>query len=338
MGKWELGIAIAMATLVSLVLSLAGCGGGGKAGGGTGDEELVVIAHPGLESMYSDGLEPGFERSPAGIGVSFTNAFGPSGDLSGAVADGQPASVVNFEQAGEMERLVEAGVVDANWDKLPIFNGIAHYSVIVLIFRKGDPRRIHDVAGLLRAGVEAIVPNPLDSDAGRWGVMDVYATLIQEDRSEAEALGGVRELLEKSIQPESASRALAALLAGKGDVLLDYESDAIQAVEAGKPIRFVVPRQTMLVESPIAVTKDAPEPAARRFVKFLWSAAGQELWAENGYRPVDQLFGSPKRFPPRETLRIGNFGGWSSVNEEFFDAETGSVAKIEAELGIPTGS
>ena len=83
--------------------------------------------------------------------------------------------------------------------------------------------------------------------------------------------------------------------------------------------------------------RSAPEPAAEDFLKFLWSDEGQELWAENGYRPVNPKLVDPKQFPtPKDLFKISQFGGWGKVNDEFFDEETGSVAKIENELGVST--
>lgn len=340
-GKRQLGFAVIGAILASLVFLLAACGDGDEdAAGEVGVNELHVVGYPGLDSAYEEALEPAFEKTLlAGEGVSFGNSFGPSDEQSRAVADGQPASIVNFEQAGEMERLVEAGVVDADWDEQP-YGGMAHDTVIVFVIRKENPKQIHKLQDLLRDDVDVIVPNPFSSDAGRWSVMDVYATLIHERKSEAEALAGVRRLLEKAVsQPDSAPEALDVFLRGQGDVLLTYESEAIKAVDEGKGkrFRFVVPHQTMLVEAPIAVTEDAPEPAARNFLKFLWSEAGQILWAEAGYRPVDPMLVDQERFFPRNAFKISRFGGWAEVNEEFFDEETGSVARIERELGVPTG-
>ena len=162
--------------------------------------------------------------------------------------------------------------------------------------------------------------------------------MINEGKSEAEALAGVKQVLAKAVaQPGSAAEALAAFLEGEGDVLLTYESQAIQAVDAGrgKGFQFLVPHQTMLVETPIAVTKDAPEPIAREFLEFLWSEEGQILWAEEGYRPVERLLVDQERFFPRKAFEIARFGGWAEVDEEFFDPETGSIAEIERELGVP---
>ena len=87
----------------------------------------------------------------------------------------------------------------------------------------------------------------------------------------------------------------------------------------------------------IAVTTDAAEPAAEDFLNYIWSDAGQEIWAENGYRPVNPKLVDSKEFPtPKDLFKISQFGGWSKVNDDFFDDETGSVAKIEGELGVST--
>jgi sulfate/thiosulfate transport system substrate-binding protein len=339
MGKGELRLGVTIAVLASLALPLAACGGkAGETAGGPAGKELYVVGYPGLDSVYRDALEPAFEKTRAGSGVTFHNSFGPSGAQSRAVAGGQPASIVNLEQTGEMERLVEAGVVDANWEKGTFFGGIAHWTVIVFVVRDGNPKGIHSVSDLLRDDVDVVIPNPLRSDAGRWSVMDVYATLIHARKSETEALAGVGRLLQNAVsQPESSAEAMAAFLEGQGDVLLAYESQAIQAAAAGRDLGFVVPNQTIRVDIPIATTSAAP-PAARHFLAFLLSGTGQRLWARAGYRPADQMFQArfKERFPFRETLTIRRFGGWARVNNEFFDPATGSVATIERELGVST--
>ena len=52
---------------------------------------------------------------------------------------------------------------------------------------------------------------------------------------------------------------------------------------------------------------------------------------------VDAALVDEKQFPtPPDLFTIADFGGWGKVNDEFFDDETGSVAKIEQELGVST--
>jgi sulfate/thiosulfate-binding protein len=297
-----------------------------------------VVGYSTPESVYQESLEPAFEKTSAGEGVSFSNSFGASGDQSRAVVAGQPASVVHFAQAGDMERLVEeGGLVSKNWDKQP-YGGIAQDSVVVISVRKGNPDGIHTLDDVLSKDVEVVTPNPFSSGAARWNIMAVYGTLINEGKSPDQALAGVKTLLEKTVaQPGSARDALAAFTQGQGDVLLGYENEAIKAENEGEDIEHVIPPSTILIETPIAVTKEAPEPAAEDFLKFIWSDEGQEIWAENGYRPVNPKLVDAKQFPtPKDLFKISQFGGWSKVNDEFFDDETGSVAKIETELGVST--
>ena len=236
-----------------------------------------------------------------------------------------------------MERLVEEGQVDANWDKQP-YGGIAQDSVVVITVRKGNPKGIHSLDDLLTKDVGIVTPNPFSSGAARWNIMAVYGTEINEGKSPEEALEAVKTVLEKAVaQPGSARDALAAFTQGEGDVLLGYENEAIKAIDEGEDVEYVVPPSTILIETPIAVTTDAPEPAAQDFLNYIWSDAGQEIWAENGYRPVNPKLVDPKQFPtPKDLFKISDFGGWGKVNDEFFDDETGSVAEIEKELGVST--
>ncbi|HKB52168.1 MAG TPA: sulfate ABC transporter substrate-binding protein [Solirubrobacterales bacterium] len=328
-----------MAALIALVaIVVTGCGSSSNSsssssGGGT----LDVVGYSTPESVYQESLEPGFQATPAGSGVSFSNSFGASGDQSRAVAAGQPASVVHFAQAGDMERLVEEGQVDKSWDKQP-YGGIAQDSVVVITVRKGNPKGIHSFDDLLTKDVGIVTPNPFSSGAARWNIMAVYGTEINAGKSPEEALEAVKTVLEKTkAQPGSARDALAAFTQGEGDVLLGYENEAIKAEKEGEEVEHVIPPSTIQIETPIAVTKEAPEPAAQDFLKYIWSNAGQEIWAENGYRPVNPKLVDPVQFPtPKELFKISQFGGWGKVNEEFFDEETGSVAKIEGELGVST--
>jgi sulfate/thiosulfate-binding protein len=325
---------------VSLAVFAAGCGsdsstGAGSGSGGGGSLDVVGYSTP--ESVFQEALEPAFDKTPEGKDVSFSNSFGASGDQSRAVAAGQPASVVHFAQAGDMERLVEEGQVAASWDKQP-YGGIAQDSVVVITVRSGNPKGVKSLDDVLTKDVSVVTPNPFSSGAARWNIMAVYGTLINEGKSPNQALEGVKTLLEKAVaQPGSARDSLAAFTSGQGDVLLGYENEAIKAENEGEDVEYVVPPSTILIETPIAVTKDASEPVAQDFLNFIWSDAGQEIWAENGYRPVNPKLVDAKRFPtPEKLFKISQFGGWGKVNDDFFDEETGSVAKIEGELGVST--
>src|ERR1700742_312978 len=346
------GLTAALFTLL-IALIVAGCGGGGgstsgatsgeeSSGGSSGGAKLSVVGYSTPESVYTETLQPAFEKTPQGEGVSFSDSFGASGDQSRAVAAGQPASVVHFSTGSDMERLVEEGeIVSKNWDQNK-YKGIATTSVVVILVEKGNPLGIKSFKDLEEnEDAEVITPNPFSSGSARWNIMAVYGSAIEEGASEEEALEAVKTVLEKTeAQPGSGRDAFNAFKEGEGNVLLTYENEAIKAENEGEEVEYVIPPYTIEIETPIAVTKEAPEPAAEEFLKFLWSEEGQELWAENGYRPVNKKLVDPKQFPePEEGLfQISKFGGWAKVKDQFFDEEEGSVAMIEEELGVsPSG-
>ena len=123
-------------------------------------------------------------------------------------------------------------------------------------------------------------------------------------------------------QPSSASTALQTFLSGEGDVLLDYEDDALYAQSRVRPISIITPPQTILIQNPIAVTKAANPSAAKAFVAYLLSPAGQKVWGKQGYRPVLPAVAAQFKFPKPKTLfTIDSLGGWTTVNTEFFDPE-----------------
>jgi len=288
-------------------------------------------------------LTSAFGQTSAGKGVTFAQSFGASGSQSRAVASGQPADVVAFSTEPDVSRLVKAGVVANSWDA-NAEKGISSDSVVVLVVRKGNPKHIAGWDDLVKPGIDVITPNPSTSGSARWNILAGYGAQLKEGKTPEEALSYVHTLLTKnvSVQDSSASAALQTFTSGKGDVLLDYESDAIAAKKAGDAVDYIIPKQTLLIETPIAVTaKSAHAQQAQAFVNWQWSTAGQTIWAQKGYRPVvasvAKQFAS--KFPtPPQLFTITYLGGWTKVKKQFFDPSKGSVTKIEQEAGVPTAS
>ena len=345
-----------MAT-AGLVIGLAGCGGSSdstssaSAGGsssnaaatsGAGSTQLQLVAYSTPKKAY-DALIAAFTQTSAGNGVSFGQSFGASGSQSRAVDSGQPADVVAFSTTPDMTRLVKDGIVSKNWNANPE-KGFSSDSVVVLVVRKGNPKGITGWDDLIKPGVDVITPNPSTSGSARWNILAGYGAQLKEGKTAADALAYINTLLTKnvSVQDSSASAALQTFTGGKGDVLLDYESDALAATKAGDAIDIVYPQQTILIQTPIAVTAKSSHAAqAQAFVNWQWSAAGQAIWAQKGYRPVlrsvAQQFAS--KFPtPPQLFTIDYLGGWTKVKDEFFAPSTGSITKIEEAAGVPTAS
>src|SRR3954468_10504757 len=307
------------AVLVTLLIAVfaAGCGSSdstsSSSSSGCGGGSLDVVGYSTPEAVYQEALEPAFEKTSQGEGVSFSNSFGASGDQSRAVVAGQPASVVHFSQAGDMERLVEEGeLVSKNWEDNK-YKGIATNSVVVILTRKGNPEGIKSFKDIEDKGVDVVTPNPFSSGSARWNIMAVYGAALEEGDSPDQALEAGKTVLEQTVaQPGSGRDAFSAFSQGEGDVLLTYENEAIKAEKEGEDVEYVIPPTTLQIETPIAVTQEAPEPQAENFLKWMWSDEGQEIWAENGYRPVNPKLVDPKEFPePEKALfKIAKFGGW----------------------------
>jgi sulfate/thiosulfate transport system substrate-binding protein len=317
--------------VLASALALAACGSSGSS------KTIDLVAYSTPQAAYA-ALIPAFQATPAGKGVKFTQSYGASGDQSRAVAAGQPASVVNLSLQPDVTKLVTAGLVPASWNATPT-KGFVTDSVAVIIVRKGNPKHITGWDDLVKKGIQVLTPNPFSSGSAKWNVAAAYGAELAEGKTPAEADAYLTALFHNVVsQDTSARNALQTFLAGKGDALIDYESEAIADQKKGAAISYVIPKQTILIQNPIAITTKGDTPAAKAFVSFLLSPAGQAIWAANGYRPVISGVAGATSFPsPTDLFTIATLGGWTAVNKQFFDPTSGIVTKIEAGLGVSTG-
>jgi ABC-type sulfate transport system substrate-binding protein len=202
--------------------------------------------------------------------------------------------------------------------------------------RKGNPKHITGWSDLVKPGVEVLTPNPFTSGSARWNIMAAYGAQLKEGKTPAQAEEYLKELFHHVVSQDSSARtALQTFLAGRGDALIDYEDEAISDQKKGSPIEYVIPKNTILIQNPIAVLGSSTE--GQKFVNYLLSPAGQEIWVQKGYRPVISGVPGANSFPtPPGLFTIETLGGWSKVDKEFFEPETGIVTKIEQSLGVST--
>ena len=343
--------AIGAVSLLAATAGIAGCGGSSdttSASTNTGaapaaaSTTLALVAYSTPQTAY-DKLAAAFARTPTGKGVAFTESFGASGAQSRAVDTGQPADVVAFSTTPDITRLVKDGIVSSAWSANPQ-KGIVTDSVVTLVVRKGNPKHITGWDDLIKPGVSVITPNPSTSGSARWNILAAYGAELKEGKTTAQALAYLRTLITKnvSVQDASGRAALQTFTGGKGDVLISYESEAIAAKKKGLPIDYLVPKQTILIETPIAVTsKSSHQAQATAFVNWLWTPAAQTIWAQQGYRPVlpSVLAQFQAKFPtPPQLFTMKSLGGWTAVNKTLFAPGTGQVTKIEQAAGVPTAS
>jgi sulfate/thiosulfate-binding protein len=331
----RLGVAL---LALAAVIGIAACGGDDSASGsGGGNIDLVAYSTP--QQAFEEGLIPAFQDTDAGSGADVSTSFGASGDQRRAVEAGQQADLVDFSLEPDMTALVEAGKVAQDWNSGPT-QGIISSSVVSIATRPGNPENIQSFDDLLTKDVEIITPNPATSGGAKWNIMAIYGSQIEAGKSEQDALDAVATVISKtSVLDDSARDSLQTFASGKGDVLIGYENEAIQAQDEGIDLEYVLPDSTIKIENPAAVTTEAQDPeAAQAFLDFILTDEGQQIFADYGYRPVTQsvLQQNADKFPEVPGLfTIADFGGWSKVDDEFFDDESGKVTQILRDQGAP---
>ncbi len=327
---------LCIASLV-LLLGLATTAGASPQG-----VRLSLVAYSTPREAYAK-LIPMFQATPAGRDVEFSQSYGASGDQARAVQAGLKADVVALSLAPDVDSLVRAGLVDKAWSRRP-YRGMITDSVVVFALRNGNPKHIKSWDDLLKPGVQVLTPNPFTSGGARWNVMAAYGAWLKMGKTKAQARAKLLELFRHvAVQDKSARDALNTFLSGKGDVLLTYENETIGARLAGQDVQYVIPRSTILIENPAAVVRTSAHRAeAEAFLRFLRTPAAQQVFADRGYRPVVKsvLEKNRKRFPVRPGLftidQLG-LGGWTKVEDEFFDPDSGVMAGIEQKVGGATG-
>jgi len=327
---------------VAVLVVASGCGGSSTDSASAGEEgggKLTLVAYSTPEEAYKE-LIPAFNKTPEGNGVGFSQSYAASGEQSRAVEGGLPADVVEFSLEPDITRLVDAGLVEKDWNQNE-YKGMVTDSVVVFMVRKGNPKNIKTWDDLVTGDVEVLEPNPFTSGGAKWNIMAAYGAQLEQGKSPEEATQYLAELFKNvPVLDKSARESLQTFSSGKGDVLLGYENEAILAQQKGEELDYIVPDQTLLIENPIAVVNEAKDPnLAQSFVDFLYTPEAQEIFVSKGYRPVVEGTAGADKFPkPPGLFDITKFGGWDRVNSEFFDPEKGTVAEIFQSQGKSTES
>jgi len=326
---------ILLVAATALLTAAAGCGGSSGDSGGGSSTKINLVAYSTPAEAYAE-LIPAFQKTADGKDVDFSQSYGSSGDQSRAVEAGQDADFLHFALEPDITREVDAGLVNADWNTGQ-YKGVLVDSVVVFVVRKGNPKNIHTWDDLTKSGVEVITPNPFTSGGARWNVMAAYGAQLKEGKTPAEAQQYLYDLFKNvPVQDDSARNALATFSGGKGDVLLSYENEAILAQAKGEDVDYVVPDQTIKIETVAAVTKSAP-PAAQKWLDWLYTPEAQKIFADNGYRPVVAGVTGKYDFPtPPQEFTIDELGGWSKIKDQFFDDQKGIMAKVEQSIGVST--
>jgi sulfate transport system substrate-binding protein len=321
--------------LIAVLVTASSAAGGTAAEARTSATNLSLVAYSTPAAAFGK-IIIAFQKTKAGKDVTFRQSYGASGPQAAAVHNGLPADVVNLSLAPDMSVLSQAGLVSTTWNK-DRYGGLVTDSIVVFVVRKGNPKNIKTWNDLIKPGIQVINPNPFTSGGARWNVMAAWGAQIKQKKTAKQANSYLSALYENiTVQDSSARASMNTFVSGKGDVLLGYENEAIQAQQSGADIQYVRPSSTLLIENPIAVLKSSEHQAeAKAFVAFTRGPEAQDIYAQYGYRPIDRTVSKKwaKTFPvPRQLFTIRDIvkGGWPVVQTRFFDPNKGLLKQIQS--------
>lgn len=291
-------------------------------------DKVNLVAYSTPAEAYKT-IIPLFQKTKEGKGVTFTQSYGASGDQSRAVAAGQKADVVHLPLEPDLTRLVPK-VLAPSWSNNK-YKGVVANSVVAFVVRKGNPKKIKGWKDLIKPGVTVVTADPISSGGARWNALAAYAGALRDNKRDTQkAFDYLKQFFKHAPnRPSSARDALTLFSKGFGDVLITYESEAIFANLKGRSDPYVIPKDTILIQTQIGVAKGAPK-AARDFVKFLYTPAAQREFAKVGFRSVLPSVLDKKKYPkPAGLFTINNLGGWTAAAQQFFTPRTGLIAKAQ---------
>jgi sulfate transport system substrate-binding protein len=264
--------------------------------------------------------------SEAGREAEIVQSHGSSSQQARAILDGQAADVVTFNQETDIEILVGASFVAADWrEKFP--NGASpYYSFPAFLVRAGNPKNIHDWSDLARDDVIPIFPNPKSSGNGRYTYLTAYAYgLAQSGNNTEKTEQFVRKIMSSVPKFEFGGRAATQSFTerGIGDVLVTFEAEtgAISQKYAEHGFIRITPSISLLAAFPVAVVSANTERSgttdvATAYLTWLYSPEAQEVLALNHYRVRDEKVAAKyaKEFPSIRLLTVDQvFGGWDNI-------------------------
>ena len=311
-----------------VLVMLAGCGGEKAA-----DSDVVKLgAYSVVREAFHDALIPAFQRhwkEKTGRVVRFEESYNASGAQARAIASGFDADIAVLSHSGDMDQLVKAKRLSPHWSNGPN-KGIVTNSVVVIGYRDGNPKGITDWSDLAKPGVGVLYPDPKTSGGARWNINAIYGSAFLASKAASggtaniEAVGELLKQVQANVVNMDASgRQSMSTFAERniGDAVVTYENEILLRKREAKPIAYVVPEATLLIESPgvvvdTSVEKHKNREVATAFLEFMSSAEGQEILVEYGFRPVSKASPLLARFTqPAKLFTMADLGGWDEVQE-----------------------
>ncbi|WP_259731345.1 MULTISPECIES: sulfate ABC transporter substrate-binding protein [Synechococcales] len=294
-------------------------------------QEILLVTYAVTKAAF-DKVIPQFRadwKRRTGQEVVIKTSYGGSGSQTRAVIDGLQADVVALALAADTLKLQETGLIRPGWEKENPNNAIFTNSTVAFFVRKGNPKKINGWTDLDNKNVEVVTANPKTSGGARWNFLGLWGSVTETGGNEAKARSFITNVYRNvETLPKDAREATDVFVKrNQGDVLLNYENEAILAKKTGAwTIPYVVPKTNILIEGPVAVVdknvdRKGTRKVAEAFARYLYSDQVQRAFAAEGFRPVTPKIKAEtrNRFAPlTKVFTAKDFGGWNAINKKFF--------------------
>ncbi|MBR9647733.1 sulfate ABC transporter substrate-binding protein [Clostridium tyrobutyricum] len=316
--------------------SFTACGSK-SAGKSTTDKksvELLNVSYDPTRELY-ESYNKAFAKywkGKTGQDVTIKQSHGGSGKQGRSIIEGQQADVATLALAYDIDAIQKAGLINQGWQKKFKDNSSPYTSTIVFLVRKGNPKHIKDWDDLTKKGVSIVTPNPKTSGGARWNYLAAWGYALKKNNNDQnKAKEFVKQLYGNVAVLDSGARGATTTFVerGVGDVLIAWENEAFLSVKELGADKFdiVVPSVSILAEPPVAVVdkvvdKKGTRKVAEAYLNYLYSKEGQEIAAQNYYRPRDKEVAEKykDKFPKINLFTIDDmFGGWAKAQKTHFD-------------------
>ncbi|MBL1177216.1 sulfate ABC transporter substrate-binding protein [Pantanalinema sp. GBBB05] len=294
--------------------------------------ELLLVSYAVTKAAY-DRIIPLFTakwKQQTGQEVTINASYGGSGSQTRAILDGLEADVAALALGLDTKKLEKSGLIQPGWEKEAPNEAIVTRSVVALVTREGNPKKIRTWADLAKPGVSVITANPKTSGGARWNFLGLWGAVAFTGGTEAQAQEYVTKVYKNApILPKDAREASDVFFKkAQGDVLLNYENEVIlEGLKGATKSFYVVPQVNIAIDNPVAVVdknvdKHGNRKVAEAFLQFLFTPEAQREFAKVGFRPVTSVVNKEveKKFPKvNKIYTVKDFGGWDAVQKKFFD-------------------
>ena len=141
------------------------------------DVTLLNVSYDPTRELYTD-FNKAFAthwKAKTGDNVTIKQSHGGAGKQARAVIDGLQADVVTLALAYDIDEIhSKAKLIPKDWQARLPNNSAPYTSTIVLLVRKGNPKKIKDWDDLAKPGVSVITPNPKTSGGARWNYLAAW--------------------------------------------------------------------------------------------------------------------------------------------------------------------